>query len=148
MKRRKKTQREAQTIPVWTYSQARQAFPYLASIMRTIRESRIESQTHQITLRRQAAFPGRPDRRALIDQHESLCEARLAENRFEEAIQELNDLGIACLDPIRGVALIPFAQNDQLAWFVYDLFDSEPVRFWRFHDDPIDERRPIAKIGE
>ena len=42
--------------------------------------------------------------------------------------------------------MVPFIYNGQLAWFVFDLFDdSDPLRFWRYHQDPLETRRPIAE---
>ena len=71
-----------------------------------------------------------------------------ARDRLAEVLEELHDLGIECLDPIQGIALVPFANEKQLAWFVYDLFDNEPLRSWRLHNDPLDTRRPIETIKE
>jgi hypothetical protein len=34
----------------------------------------------------------------------------------------------------------------QLAWFIFDRFDEVPLRFWRYHLDPADFRRPINSI--
>ena len=47
-------------------------------------------------------------------------------------------------DPIKGQALIPFAQEDQLAWYIFDLFDGNSLHFWRYHKDPLETRRPLA----
>jgi hypothetical protein len=63
--------------------------------------------------------------------------------RFEETENELNRLDVYSLDPVQGLALIPFVREEQLAWFIFDLFDPEPLRFWRFQDDPLDARRLI-----
>src|SRR5262249_54978513 len=131
-------------LPVWTYAQAQRAVPYLRSIMRSLREHRLEAQGHERTAQQWANRPGRPNRAALLAREDAVQEAARANTRFEEALHELEAIGIYCLDPIRGEALIPFVNEQQLAWYVFDLFDSQPLRFWRAHNDPLDTRRPLT----
>lgn len=145
MKRnRNGAKRRQPTIQPWTYDQARGVLPYLRSIVRSLREHRIEAQTRQAQADRLASRPGRPDRNTLIAQEEAHRFAREAEDRFDDALDELHVLDVYCLDPIRGEALIPFVQDEQLAWYVFDLFDDEPFRSWRFHSDPLETRRPLT----
>ena len=145
---RDRDRQRAQVIPVWTYRQALKALPYLASVMKTIREYRLEARRHQLAAARLANSPGRPDRAAMIAEQEEAREARRAEERSQEGIHELQQLGIFCVDPIRGEALVPFARNEQLAWFVYDLFDPESLSAWRYHDDNLEMRRPISEVRD
>ncbi len=49
------------------------------------------------------------------------------------------------LDPVHGQALVPFVHEEQLAWYVFDLFDPQPLRFWRFQSDPDETRRPLTQ---
>ena len=50
---------------------------------------------------------------------------------------------------VGGLALIPFAVEKRLAWYVFDLFDEEdPLRFWRYHQDPLEKRRPMPKHSQ
>ena len=73
-------------------------------------------------------------------------EAGEADERFHDALDELHTLDVYCLDPVAGLALIPFAVEKRLAWYVFDLFDEEdPLRFWRYHQDPLEKRWPIAE---
>jgi hypothetical protein len=136
---------EKKTIQVWTYAQAIGAVPYLASIMRSLRDAQLESRRLHLDARRQAERPGRPDRSAIIAREEALREAAAADQRVHDALQELETLDVYCLDPVNGEALVPFVHDGQLAWFVYELFDPEPYRFWRFHSDPLHTRRPIEE---
>lgn len=145
---KKRSPRRRQTILVWTYAQAQNAVPYLASVMRSLREHALEARRHYLAARRLARRPGRPDRAALIAHDELVRQARHAEQRFDDALAELGILDIRCLDPVRGLALIPFVHDDHLAWFVYDLFDSNPLLFWQLEGDPQDTRRPIAEVLE
>jgi hypothetical protein len=141
----KRAKKRVQVIPVWTYSQAVNALPYVTSIMKSLREHQLGAQQYELAARRLEAKPGRPDRANLIDQEEARREAQRSTKRFQQALEELHSLGIFCLDANRGEALIPFSQDQQLAWFVFDLFDSVPLRSWRFHSDPLETRRPVGE---
>jgi hypothetical protein len=146
MKRnRKGTSARRETIHPWTYARAHAAIPYLTSLLRSLREHRLEALRHHLTARRLADQPGRPDSRTLIAREEARREARLADERFQEALDELQAIDVFCLHPIHGRALVPFVHEEQLAWFVFDLFDQEPMRFWRFHSDPMETRRPVTR---
>jgi hypothetical protein len=133
-----------QTITVWTFAQAREAVPYIASVVRSIRESALEALAQHRIARKLADRPGRADRSALIAREEAERRARRADEEFEGAVGELHDLDVFCLDPIQGQALVPFVHDEQLAWYIFDLFDAQPFRFWRFQSDPEDTRRPIT----
>jgi len=132
------------TLRLWTYVQAVNALLYLRSIVGSLREHCLESQRARLQLGRLDARPGRPDRQALLLQAEALREAELAEERFEDSLNELMALNVYCLDPVRGLALIPFQEGDELAWFVFDLFAPQGLEAWRFHADSLETRRPLA----
>lgn len=138
--------KRSRTLQLWTHAQAQAALPYLASVLRSVREHALESQAHRLALNRLANRPGRPDRQTLLAQMESDRLVREADERFGEALDELQVLDVYCTDPIRGEAVIPFLHRDQLAWYLYDLFDDRPLRFWRYDSDPADVRRPLAEV--
>jgi hypothetical protein len=140
----KGAKQRTETIQVWTYSQALGAVPYIASIVRSIREHALEALSYHRTARRLADRPGRPDRSGIIAQKEAEEQARRADDQFHEAVNELEELDVFCLDPIQGQALIPFVHDEQLAWYIFDLHDAQPFRFWRFQSDPEDTRRPVT----
>ena len=140
------SKKKARNVRVWTYDEAKKAVPYIANVMRSLREQRIEAQNLHRHVQRLTSLPGRPDRTALLAQSEADRQVREAEHRFEESMDELVGLDVFCLDPIAGQAVIPFLHAQKLAWFVFDLFDDEDhLRQWRYHDDPLDTRRPIAE---
>jgi hypothetical protein len=143
--RRKKAGARKHTFRVWTHAQAAAALPYLTSIARSVREHYLRGRAHRRRAQRLQERPGRPDRRALLDLQEAVREAEEAEERFHGALKELWRLNVYCLDPARGVALIPFARDDQLAWFIFDLFDPDKLSSWRFHADPLETRRPLSE---
>jgi hypothetical protein len=145
MKRNSKGAKKRQrTIQVWTLTQAKSAVPYLTSILRSLREYTLESLAARQRMRRIDARPGRPDRDTLITVQETDAEARRAEANASHAADELAALDIQALDPVHGQALVPFVHEEQLAWYVFDLFDPQPLRFWRFQTDPDETRRPLT----
>jgi hypothetical protein len=114
--------------------------------MRSLREHRLEAQQQQLLAQRLAKRPGRPDRAAILTHMVAVEAANAAEEHFHQALDELHTLDVYCLDPVAGLALIPFAKDNRLAWFVFDLFEeSGALRFWRFHQDPLETRRPIVE---
>jgi hypothetical protein len=116
-------------------------------VLTSIRETWLEAVRKEIYAQRLAAKPGRSNRKRIIDEHQAFADARSTHERYQEAREELEGLGIACLDPNQGMAWIPFNHDNQLAWFVFDLFDNEPIRFWRYQTDPLETRRPVAEIS-
>jgi hypothetical protein len=144
-KRRKKPAAKASNFRVWTHAQAEAALPYLTSVMRSVREEYLQTRVHRSRCRRLRGRPGRPDRQALLAQEAAAREAAEAEARFEDVLQELWRANVYCLDPAQGLALVPFAHEDQLAWFVLDLFDPKRLSSWRFHADPLETRRPLSE---
>jgi hypothetical protein len=141
---RKTSKRKKETIQPWTYEQALGVLPYLGSVVRSLREHRLEAVIRHREAKAIAGRPGRADRATIIAQEDAAKAARAADEQFEAALEELHQLDIYCLDPIRGEALVPFVHDNQLAWYIYDVFDEEPFRFWRYHSDPLEARRPIA----
>jgi hypothetical protein len=133
-------------LQVWSLAQARAVLPYLTSVMGSLREHTLEAQTQHHRARKLATRPGRANRGTLLALEEAKRDARQAEDRFHEALNELQSLDIYCLDPASGLALIPFVHDKQLAWFVFDLFDSRPLRFWRYHSDSMEMRRSLSEI--
>ena len=145
MKRNSKgAKRRQRSIQVWTLTQARSATPYLTSVLRSLREHTLEASACRRRLRQIDQRPGRPDRDALIAMQEADNAARRAEEHASAADDELTALDIRPLDPVHGQALVPFVHEEQLAWYVFDLFDPQLFRFWRFQSDPDDTRRPLT----
>jgi hypothetical protein len=98
--------------------------------MGSLREHRLAALCHQLAADRLAAEPGRPHRDTLLALEAAGREARRAEAEYQQALTELELLGIRCLDPVTGQALIPFRHGGQLTWYVWELFDPPPLRFW------------------
>jgi hypothetical protein len=116
--------------------------------MRSLREHRLEAARWHLKAGRLAAKFGKPSRTAIIAHEEALREARLAEDRYEEALHELQSLGVYCQNPVHGQALLPFIHGHLLAWFIFDLFEKENLHAWRYHGDPTETRRPISEIKD
>jgi hypothetical protein len=147
-RKHKKRKPKKQVIRVWTYAQAKRALPYVTTIMRSLREHWLDAQRHEVQKQKLDKRPGRPDRATLLAQEEASREAQEAKNRFNDAYRELEQIEVYCIDPNQGVAVLPFVQDDKLAWLIYDLHANEEYHHWRFHDDPLEQRRPIAEALE
>lgn len=132
-------------VRAWTHEEARRAVPYIASVMGSLRDLWIEAKIQDRKAHQLAAQPGRADRTRLLAQAEVARQSQDTRERLEAIEEELQTLEVFCIDPIRGEGVIPFVQDNQLAWFVYDHFDAEPLQFWRFHNDPLEKRRPISE---
>ena len=144
----KRSKKEKRTVRVWTYDEARKAVPYISGVMQSLREHRIDALSRDRQARRLGDRPGRPDRHLLVSQADTARLSREADIRCEETLAELNAIDVFCADPICGEAFIPFLHDKKLAWFVFDLFDEEDrLKQWRYHDDPLEARRPIAEAG-
>ncbi len=146
--KRPKARRQTRKIRPWTYDRACGALAYVKSVMQSAREHRLQAQLHDLRARKLTDRPGRPDRFALIAREDALEQAERANDRFEEALEELVRIDVYCVDPVGGVAFIPFIREDQLAWFVFDLFDRELLSAWRYHDDPLETRRPLSELTD
>jgi hypothetical protein len=142
----RRTRRKSQSIRLWTLGEARAAAPYIASVARSIREYALEARNQRRLLKSFAEKPGRPDRAALIAQEDASRQLARAEDQLREAMQELDELDICCLDPIGGQVLVPFVQDEQLAWYIFDLFDPHYFRAWRYQSDPEETRRKLTAL--
>ena len=130
-------------LRLWTYAEAMKAIPYLRSIVASLREHWLEAQRMRLQVRRLNARPGRQDRQALILRTEAAREADLAKHRLDEVLSELEALGVENLNAAKGLALIPFRQGNDLAWYVFDLFSPRGLETWRLDADPLETRRPL-----
>jgi hypothetical protein len=147
MKRQsKKTEQAVAEFPVWTHEQASRAVPYVAAVMQSIRDLYVRAQGLRHRIRKVDAKPGRPDRHAIIQHETAKLEAERLQEEVVEAAKELAHLNIHCVDPVNGIAMIPFVQQEQLAWLVFNLFDDVKISAWRFHHDPMTVRRPLPEI--
>ena len=146
MKRNRKRKRnDMRLIRLWTYPQAHKALPYLHSITGSLREHWLEAQDKRMEVNRLHREPGRADRNRLLAEELATEEKSKAEERFAEDLQELLGMDVFLLDPVQGVAFIPFQKDTELAWFVYDHFGND-LKSWRFHQDPLETRRPIQEV--
>ena len=146
MKRRRRTKRGTlRAIRLWTYPEAAKALPYLRSITNSLRDHWLELQSKQLAARRLSDVrkPSRHERIALADTQNDLSSAG---DKFETALAELMEHDVFLLDPIQGLSLIPFQENEELAWYVFDLFDEHGLKEWRYHKDPLETRRPVPQV--
>jgi len=139
----RRARREPQALRLWSYDQARTASPYIASIVRSLREHTLEIQGWRRRLDALSARPGRPDRQTLIAIDEAKRDLAAAEKHAQEALDELQALDIYPHDILQGQVLVPFVQDEQLAWFIFDLFAPHHFQAWRYQSDPESTRRRL-----
>ena len=134
--KRSPTDHRHRVIRIWTYAHARAALPYVASILRSLREHRLDGLRHHLTAKRLADQPGRPRRDALIAQEEAVGEADRADAEYQRALAELESLGIHCLDPVACRAIVTVSQAGRRVGYLYDLFDPQTLRFCWAEQEP------------
>jgi hypothetical protein len=144
------TQSDRETRPeadlrFWSYGEAVKARSYLRAIMGSLREHALNLQSARMRLERLNNGAGRADRERLIQRADAAREVEQADRDFHETIHELNALDVYCVDPSRGLAMIPFQKGNRLAWYAFDLFAQQGLVGWRFHSDPMEARRPLAE---
>jgi hypothetical protein len=146
MKKQSDHQRNSNVaIRLWTHEGAVKAVPYLRAVIRSLREQWLRLQFLRREIQRLDSRSGRPDRQARVSRAVALQELDRVEIELDETFDELNAINVACLDPIRGLALIPFGKPKQLAWYVFDVFAPRGLESWRFDDDPPELRRPLGQ---
>ena len=123
-------------VRVWTYAQARAVLPDVASILRSLREHRLDAPRHHLAARRLADQPGRPRRDTLIAQEEAVRAADRADAEYQRTLTELESLSIHCLDPVACRAIVTVSQAGKRVGYVYDLFDPQPLRFCWAEQEP------------
>ena len=136
--------RRRHSLRLWNFDQAQAVVPYVSSIVRSLRERSIQMQALRNDVTQIENKPGRPDRKAIIALDSARKDLSRAERDYGEALEELESLDLQLLDATQGQALVPFAHDEQLAWYIFDLFDNEPIRSWRFQSDPEETRRKLT----
>jgi len=108
------TDRRNRFSGVWTYAQARAVLPYVASIMRSLREHRLDFLRHRLSAQRLAGKPGRPRRDTLLAQEEAAREEGRADAEYQKTLAKLKSLGIRCLDSVASLAIFTVYQDGYL----------------------------------
>jgi hypothetical protein len=146
MKSRRRRAKRLRVLHLWTLPEVQKAVPYLHSVVSSLREHWLEV----LHLKRKSELAGKqrqPDRRANLVLKQDLQEERgRAQRKFDEALDELNDIDVFLLDAVQGLALIPFRKEDDLAWFVFDHFAEAGLVGWRYHNDPFEECRSLRLL--
>jgi hypothetical protein len=142
MKRRKKS-KQVRTLRLWDWAEVVKAAPYLRSVLGSLREHWLDVLNAERRLEKADQHAAPLKRPQLLQRQTFEQEHERAQVKFDDALEELNGLEVYLLDPVQGLALIPFRKGDELAWYIFDHFATDGVIGWRFHQDPIDECRPL-----
>jgi len=135
------TDRRHRSLRVRTCAQARTVLPYVASILRSLREHRLDLLRHRLSAQRLAGKPGRSRRDTPLAQEEAAREEGRADAEYQKTLAELKSLGIRCLDSVAGLAIFTVYQDGYLRKYVYDLFDLQPLRFPDEHEPGMGQAR-------
>ena len=129
---------------LWTFEEAQAAVPYFSAVTRSLREHYLEMFAKSRAVQKLTERHGRPDRKARIEEQEACRDLLKAAQDYRDALEELSVLGVQPLHADQGIALVPFVHDDQSAWYIFDLFDSQPIRSWCYQSDPEETRRPLT----
>jgi hypothetical protein len=119
---------------------ARRMLPLLRRIVTDILTQRrilAELGLEQETLDRQRHTLAWPQRQRRYQVHEEVAAAR---RHLEEALAELEVLGVALVDPAHGQLGLPTVVNGRLAYFSWRPTETT-IQFWQFPGESI--RRPV-----
>jgi hypothetical protein len=135
---------DSHTLRRWTFEEAQTAAPYFSSVAGSLREHYLEMLAKRREVQKLTERHGRPDRKSLIEEQEARRDLQKAEQDYQDALEELSELDVQPLHPGQGMALVPFVHDDRPAWYIFDLFDSQPIRSWRYQSDREETRRPLT----
>jgi hypothetical protein len=143
-RRSRRKSRRLRVIRLWTYPDALRAVPYLNRVLGSVRE-------HWLTMQRQRVHidrlgQRRADRDTLIRLQDAERDSHRATENFRDSLRELRKIDVFLLDPVQGIAFIPFQRDEELAWMIYDRFDERGLTGWRWHKDALETSRPLAEL--
>ena len=148
MKPRRERSRRVRVMHLWDWTEVTKAVPYLHSVVGSLREHWLEVLNVQRQLSRSAKPKLQGKREQLLEAETQQDERRRAQGKFDDALEELSRIDVFLLDPVKGLVLIPFRKDDDLAWYVFDRFARDGLIGWRNHNDPIGECRPLSLLHE
>lgn len=143
MKRNPGKKRKQQLIQVWSFDQTIKALPYLLEVIRSLRENYLAMQFANHRLSKIGQRLGRPDRSVFIAKQEAQLDSETSSSKYNQDVAELESMGMFVASPANGVVAIPFIEEEQLAWFILELYHEDHVVGWRYQSDPLDTRRAI-----
>jgi hypothetical protein len=144
-RRSRRKSRRLRVIRLWSYPDAVRAVPYLSRVLGSVREDWLSMQLHRVSVNRLAQR--RADRNTLIHLQDAEKDSDRACQSFRDSLRELRDIDVFLLDPVQGIAFIPFQRNEELAWMIYDRFDERGLIGWRWHKDTLETCRPLDELG-
>ena len=148
MKRRRERSRPMQVMHLWDRSEVTKAVPYLRSVIGSLREHWLEMINAERQLHRFDNDKAPFKRHQIIETEKRQVERQRAQDRFDDALEELIGVDVFLTDPVRGLAVIPFRNNDDVAWYCYDQFAKRGLVGWRYSNDPDDACRHLSTLNE
>ena len=146
MKSRRKRSKRMKVLHLWSWSEAMKAVPYLHSIVGSLREHWLDVLNAQRKLDLADRLKKPAKRQQILEREMLEDDLERGQEKFNDALHELNGIDVFLLEPVRGLALIPFRKEDDLAWYVFDHFAPPGVVGWRYHNDAIEECKPLSLL--
>lgn len=143
MKRNSGKNLKKQFVQVWSYGQTIKALPYLLEVLRSLRENYLEMRFANHRLMKIDKSAKKPDRSVFIAKQDAQMECDVTSSKVAQDVAELESMGMVVVSPENAIIGIPFIEEDQLAWFIFSLFEKDYLVGWRFTSDPQDTRRTI-----
>jgi len=148
MKRRRERSKRVHVMHLWDWSELVKAVPYLRSVVGSLREHWLEMLNAERQIHRSVKNKAPFNRHQIIEKEFRREEHRRAQDKFDDALEELTGVDVFLTDPVRGLALIPFRKDDDVAWYIYDLFAKRGLIGWRYPNDPEEECRPLSTLKD
>lgn len=143
MKRNPEKKRKHLLVQIWSYGQTIKALPYLIEVLRSLRENYLAMRFAKHRSLKISQSKGRPDRSAFIAKQEAQVDSETASLKYQQDVAELESMGMFVVSPENAIVAIPFIEEEQLAWFILELYHENHVVGWRYQSDPLDTRRSI-----
>jgi len=113
-------------------------------VLGSVREHWLTMQHHRVRIDRLGHR--KADRQTLIHIQDAERDSHRATENFRDSLRELRKIDVFLLDPVQGIAFIPFQREEELAWMIYDRFDERGLIGWRWHKDALETCRPLTEL--
>lgn len=141
-----KNKKRRKKFRMWTADEVKKVLPLVKSIMLTIRERMIQANSAMLNIKRLNV--GRPSRHDMIELENLRRLEREADLDIEDALDELEELGVYCYDAAQCISAFAFTTDwgiaQRGAWFLYSPFGEE--LYWRFDGESSSVRHDLREL--
>jgi hypothetical protein len=134
----------------WTVEEVRNVLPLVRSIILSIREHLITANGF-FCRRRKIEKADKLSRDDMVLASNLANDEEYEDQKIEEALKELSDLGAYCVNPSRAIVAFRFLKKSmdngrkkRTAWILYSPYGEE--LYWRFNGESEDIRHDIKEL--